>query len=163
MVGRVIAVHGLKGEVRVAPEDPSADLTGRTVYLGTGVSPIRVLRQRNHPRGRLLVLEGISDRTAAEALVGTEIRADAEDAPALPEGRYYVHELMGLSVYDEDGQELGRITAVEEKPAHDIWVAQGPKGTYMIPAVRATVLAVDRELGRITVRGGGVLGPEPAH
>lgn len=161
VVGRVIAAHGVRGEVRILPEDADADLTGRTVLAGS-FGEFEVLRQRSHPRGRILQLRSVTDRSAAEALVGQELSAESDSAPMLQEGRFYVHEILGLRVLDEEGAEIGRITGVEPKPAHDIWVAQGPDGTYLIPAVRATVLEVDRELGRITVRGGGVLGPDAA-
>lgn len=160
-VGRIVSAHGVRGEVRIVPVDPEADLTGREVEA-PGLGSFEVVRQRTHPRGRILALRGVSDRDAAERLIGVELAAESETAPALPDGRFYVHDLIGLTVYDESGQELGRITEVEEKPANDVWIARGPAGTYLIPAVHAAVLQIDLRDGRITVRGGGVLGPETA-
>lgn len=161
LVGRIVAAHGVRGEVRIVPVDKEVDLTGREVQA-PGLGTFAILRQRSHPRGRILALSGVFDRDAAERLIGVELSAESDTAPTLPDGRFYVHDLIGLTVYDENGQELGRITDVEEKPANDVWIAQGPSGTYLIPAVHAAVLGVDLRDGRITVRGGGVLGPETA-
>ncbi len=59
-----------------------------------------------------------SDRTTAEALRDLELEAEALELP----GTLWVHELVGATVYDADGTELGRIAAVEANPASDLLV-----------------------------------------
>jgi len=161
-VGRIAAAHGIRGEVRVLLEDPDIPLDGRTLCVEGEDSPRRVLRMRPWKAGAILALEGLTDRSAAETLQGRGLYTDSEGLPSLEGDRYYVHELIGFSVEDEQGTVLGEIRAVEPRPAQDLWVAEGERGTYLIPAVRATVLSVDRLGRRITVRGGGVLGPDTA-
>lgn len=161
-VGRVVAVQGLQGEVRVLMDDPSIPLAGRSMQLEGEAAERRVVRARPWKAGAILSLSGIESRDAAEAIVGRRLYGTGDERPALPEGRFYVHELIGCEVFDESGRLLGTLTGVEPKPAQDIWIAEGSLGTYLIPAVRATVLAVDPQARRITVRGGGVLGPDTA-
>ena len=161
-VGRIVAAQGLHGEVRVLMDDPSIPLAGRSLQVEGEQAERRVERERPWKAGRVIALSGVAGRGEAELLVGRHLFGDDVGRPELGENRYYVHDLIGCDVRDENGRLLGRLQAVEPKPAQDIWVAEGPLGTYLIPAVRATVLAVDPQARRITVRGGGVLGPDAA-
>ena len=161
-VGRIVAAQGLRGEIRVLMDDPSIPLAGRTLQVEDEDGERRVLKERPWKAGAILSLSGVTSRGDAERLVGRRLFGDDRGRPKLGEGRFYVDDLVGCDVFDEAGRLLGRIRAVESKPAQDMWVAEGPEGTYLIPAVRATVLAVDPQARRITVREGGVLGPDTA-
>ncbi len=159
-VGRIVAAQGLRGELRVLMDDPSIPLAGRSLQVEGEKAERRVERERPWKAGAFVSLSGVTSRSEAERLVGRRLYGDDRERPALGEGRFYVQDLIGCDVFDETGRLLGCLQAVEPKPAQDIWVAEGPEGTYLIPAVRATVLAVDPQARRITVRGGGVLGPD---
>ncbi len=161
-VGRIVAAQGLRGELRVLMDDPSIPLAGRSLQVEGEDGERRVDAERPWKAGAILALSGVTSRSDAERLVGRRLLGDDQGRPELGEGQFYVHDLIGCDVFDEAGRLLGSLQAVEPKPAQDIWVAEGPKGTYLIPAVRATVLAVDPQARRITVRGGGVLGPDTA-
>ncbi len=161
-VGRIVAVQGLHGELRVLMDDPSIPLEGRILQVEGEEAQRRVEKARPWKVGAIVALTGVTGRGEAERLVGRRLFGEDRERPGLSEGRYYVHDLIGCDVSDETGRLLGTLKAVEPKPAQDIWVAEGPEGTYLIPAVRATVLSVDLKARRITVRGGGVLGPDAA-
>lgn len=161
-MGRIAAAHGIRGEVRVELWDGDIPLLGRELYLEGEEQPRAVLGVKGWRAGAILALAGMTSRTEAERVAGKRLYGETSQAPALQSERYYVHELVGCAVFDEQGDLLGTLQDVEPKPAQDLWIAKGPKGRYLIPAVRATVLAVDLEGRRITVRGGGVLGPDAA-
>ena len=161
-IGRIVAAQGLRGEVRVLMEDPGLELVGRRFEVDGEAQALRVTGQRPWKAGAIVGFAGVEDRAGAERLVGRTLFGEEEDRPRLAEGRFYVHELVGCEVFDEAGRLLGRLAGVDPRPAQDIWRAEGPDGVYLIPAVRATVLAVDLPARRITVRGGGVLGPDAA-
>ncbi|MDA8344054.1 MAG: ribosome maturation factor RimM [Thermaerobacter sp.] len=161
-VGRIAAAHGIHGELRVEVWDPEIPLKGRELYLEGDDEPRRVLGVKNWKAGAILALEGIVSRNEAEGLAGRRLYGEASQAPSLGAGRFYVHELVGCLVYNEQEELLGTLQDVQAGPAQDLWIAEGPSGRYLIPAVRATVLAVDLIQRRITVRGGGVLGPDAA-
>jgi 16S rRNA processing protein RimM len=78
---------------------------------------------RPHQERWLVHFEGVDDRTSAEQLLG-EVLAGEPLGP-LPDHEHWVHELIGSEVIDRSGERLGRVTAVEANPAHDLLVLEG--------------------------------------
>jgi 16S rRNA processing protein RimM len=96
------------------------------------------------PRGRrwLVAFEGVTDRDGAEALRGAILEGEPLDD--LPEGEWWVHDLVGAEVVDLAGRGLGRIEAVEANPAHDLLVLEGGR---LVPIV----FVVETAPGRVVV------------
>lgn len=119
MVGRIGRAHGLRGEVVVVLTTTEQRRVAPGSRLVAGDRTLEVLRSRPHQKHHLVVFEGVHDRTAAEALQGTELRAEAvdDDPDAL-----WVHELVGADVVDVDGTARGRVEAVQANPASDLLV-----------------------------------------
>lgn len=156
-VGVVAAAHGVRGEVRIFP---TTDFPKRLLGLGeahllgsSGRRPVRVEGARPHARGLFVMkLSGVDDRDAAEALRGAELQVRREEAMPLPEGRYYVFELIGCRVEEVDGTEIGRLVDVITTAANDVYVVQSSeRGEILIPAVRQVVRSVLPDEGRIVV------------
>lgn len=151
-VGRIVSVHGIRGELKVLPLEGEAEfLTGfQTFYLGG--RPVRPVSCRVHKGMALLKLEGVEDRTAAEGLRGKELLVRRADA-RLPEGEYFDGELIGLDVYDgETGACVGELTKVERYPASKVYTIRGVK-EFLVPAVKdAFILNVDLENNRMDIR-----------
>jgi 16S rRNA processing protein RimM len=80
---------------------------------------------------------------AAEELVGGFIEIEKEELVRLPEGRYFVFDLIGLEVTTTDGQKVGKVKEVISLPAHDIYVVEGKTRLYDIPAVREVIKNID--------------------
>lgn len=151
-VGRIVGVHGIRGELRVLPreQDPAFLARFRTFYInGRPVTPTAC---RPHKGMALLRLEGVGDRTAAEALREQDLYGRREDAGLGPD-EYFDDELLGLDVYDgETGGCIGELTKVETYPASKVYTVQGVR-EYLIPAVKdAFILSVDLEANRMDVR-----------
>lgn len=151
-VGRIVGVHGIRGELKVLPLEGEAEfLTGfQTFYLeGRPVQPVSC---RAHKGMALLKLEGVEDRTAAEGLRGKELLVRRADA-RLPEGEYFDGELLGLDVYDgETGACVGELTKVERYPASKVYTVRGVK-EFLVPAVKdAFILGIDLENNRMDIR-----------
>lgn len=151
-VGRIVSVHGIRGELKVLPLEGEAEfLAGfQTFYLdGQAVPPVSC---RVHKGMALLKLEGVEDRTAAEGLRGKELLVRRADA-RLPEGEYFDAELLGLDVYDgETGACVGELTKVERYPAGKVYTVRGVK-EFLVPAVKdAFILGVDLENNRMDIR-----------
>ena len=114
-VGRVIKPHGVQGEVRV---ELMTDLPQRfewlkVIYVGErNPRPIAVESVRYHQEFVLLKLAGYPTRTEAEALRNELLQVPEEEAIPLEEGEYFLHQLLGLEVFTEGGQGLGRLTDV---------------------------------------------------
>ncbi|MDQ1467754.1 MAG: rRNA processing protein RimM [Actinomycetota bacterium] len=141
-IGRIGKAHGLRGEVVVDAISNREErfLPGSVLYV-SGVERA-IATSRRHQNRWLVRFEGIEDRTAAEALRGIVVTADA--LGSLPEDEVWVHELIGASVADRAGADLGTVVAVEANPAHDILVTD--EGV-LIPIV----FVVERGDGRVVV------------
>ena len=96
--------------------------------------------------------EEVPDRTAAEALSGSYLFVPGASSPALPEGEFWPHQIVGAEVFTESGRSLGRVVEIVRTPANDVWVAGGDDGESLIPALRDLVLSVDVAAGRVVVR-----------
>ena len=120
-VGRVTKAHGLRGEVVV---QLWTDLTERLdpgSVLTTPRGTLTVERARPFQDRWIVQFEGIVDRSQAERMRGIELAAPAVDVP----GKLWVHELVGATVADAAGNELGVVGAVESNPASDLLVLEG--------------------------------------
>ena len=112
----------------------------------------RVIQEPRAAGDHLLCrLGGVEDRTEALRLVGGYLEVPIDSVRALPEGEYFHFQLVGLRVVDERGIERGVVADVQPYPANDVLVVSGSDGERLVPAVRAAVLEVDLESGRLTV------------
>ena len=152
-VGKVVGVHGIRGEVKVLPYSEYEEDMWRAVSIfpGEGDSPYKVLHIRPHKGVVLIQLDGIATRDEAAALVGREVFTGKEQLPTLPEGEYYWYELTGMEVETEEGKHLGRIEKVFATGSNDVLEVDGPLGEVLIPVIKDVIVKVDRERKRVTV------------
>ena len=162
IVGRTGKPHGVMGELKVIPEtdDPDRIEALETLYLGStpdsvqpyGVDSVRY-QQTKHGLTVIVHLDGITDRDAASALRGQSVFAHEDDLPPLEDGEYYLHDLIGLSVRLESGDEIGKVADVMELPGHEVLVVARPgQPKAMIPAVPEFIDELDLEAGFLVVR-----------
>jgi len=147
VVGRIGRAHGLHGEVAVTFSSNRPERTAPGAVLYAGERELVVEAVRPH-QGRMLVrFAGVEDRTAAERLLGVELTADplVGDADVLDDDELWVHEVVGAEVVDRAGAPVGRVTAVEANPAHDLLVLDGGVLVPMVFVVeqRDGVLVID--------------------
>jgi 16S rRNA processing protein RimM len=155
VVGRLVRAHGVNGEIRmeVKTDFPERLRKGRTVYLGEEHWPVKLAGVRAADQALLIRLEGITDREQAALLRGKEVAVQAESLPKLPEGQYYHHQLIGIQVVDESGQELGVLDQILETGANDVYVIKPQEGPeLLLPAIADVIQSVDIENRRMTVR-----------
>jgi 16S rRNA processing protein RimM len=150
-IGKVVRAVGLKGHLGVAgSEGALAELDAILLRRGTG-EPERWRIEEARPQGRVwaVKVEGVSDRTAAERLVGAEVLAPREELGEAGEGRLLWVDLEGLEVVTAAGAVVGRVTGLYETGAVDVLVVTGPGGEKLVPL--APYVAVEKEAGRIVV------------
>lgn len=166
VLARIVSVRGLGGEVRAIrladPADVFRDLQGVWLQASGDVRELReVERVRASPGQVVLKFRGIDSAEAARRLVGREVCIRREEAPSLPEGTYYHYDIIGLQVVDETGEPLGAIVDVQPTGANDVYVVRGPRGEWLLPAIREIITGVDLDAGQIRiVRREGLLEPE---
>lgn len=152
-IGRIVAPHGVRGEVKVRLETSAERLAQlRVVYLGGEHAYFEVSRARAQGQQALLHLSGLKNRDAAEAWRGAYVYVRLEDSPPLEENEYYHYQLTGLNVQTLEGERLGQITEVLATGANDVYVVQGDHGEILLPAIKQVILSVDLEAGTMLVQ-----------
>jgi 16S rRNA processing protein RimM len=153
-IAQVLAPHGVAGEVRAAilTEFPERFALLDRVYLGDDGTAVGLEHHRFHKGQVLLKLEGYDNREQAEALRQALVQIPTEEAMPLPEGQYYIHQIVGLDVWTDEGEHLGRVEEVLETGANDVYLVRDEEGnTILIPAIHDAVLEIDLEESRMLV------------
>jgi 16S rRNA processing protein RimM len=124
----VAGAHGVKGEVGLKLFTDSAASIAAHKKLYVGGAERRLLSFNDSGKMPIVRLEGISDRSAAEALRGSLVEVDRSALPALDEGEYYHADLIGLTAVDRDGEPVGSVVAVENYGAGDLLEIEDESG-----------------------------------
>jgi len=154
VVGKIRRPHGLAGEalVEVYNDFPEPLLPNTVVFAGEAHQPLTIQRHRMHNKGLLLTFEGITAPEQVGYFRNQMLYMPAVDRPPLEEGKYYHHQMLGLSVVDESGQELGELTEILKTGANDVYVVKRADASeLLLPAISEVVLDVDLPRKRIRV------------
>ena len=148
--GRIVNTHGVAGEVKIEVWLDSPQLLRRCGRVFLDGEEKKLLSGKVQKSFLIAKLEGVEDLNAAMRLKGRTVQIAREDA-RLPRGAYFIQDILGASVVDEQGKEIGKLVDVLERPASNIYVVQGEQ-EHLIPAVPAFIRNTDAENGVITVR-----------
>jgi len=135
--------------IEALTDHPERLAAGAAIWIEDETASRTILEAGWGGRVPVLRLEGISDRVAAERLVGRYLEAPAE---ALPADTYYWHQLIGLAAVDEAGTELGHVVEIFRAGENEVYRIEGPAGELLIPALREVVRSIDLASGRMVVR-----------
>lgn len=115
---------------------------------------VKVIEAAQHGKVLIAQLEGIKDRDAAEAAVGTQIAMPRGALPAREEGEYFWSELIGLKVANRANESLGEVSGLLETGAHDVLVVKDGDTERLLPMVGAVIDRIDLDAGEIRVDWG---------
>jgi len=151
-IGEIVGPFGHRGEVKVYPyTDFPERLTGlkTAIVVGENGEEIRfpVRRARPHKNVVVMRLDGVGTMDEAENLRGRRIVVNPEERHPLPDGTFYVDDLVGMRVRTDDGRDLGAIRQVLKGPANDNY----DLGYVLIPATREVVLSVNLSEGIVMI------------
>ena len=150
-VGKIVNTFGIKGEVKVTlyTEDISNFKTKRRVYVNA--KEMQVENSRLQKNMLILKLKGIDNMNDAENLRGSIIKVN-KSKNDLPEGTYYIADLIGLDVYTEEGNLLGKVTDIYNTGANDIYTVKTQDGKeVLLPAIKDVIKQVDIQNKKIIV------------
>ena len=154
-IGKVVDAHGLDGELKVKPftDSPSYYESSADVIVdaGKGLHRLAVRRIRNAGALWIVALEGVAHREAALALKGAELLLDADKLRPLEAGEYFLDDLIGCEVEDEQGARLGRVRGVIETGANDVLEVATEAGETLVPMTQEVVKQVDVAARRIRI------------
>lgn len=155
IVGQISGIYGVRGEVKIysytEPQEQVFSYTPWLLNVDGGWIEYKASQGTSRGKGLTAWIEGIDDRDAARAMMGTDIAIHQEQLSTLAEGEYYWHELMNMEVVDMQGKGLGQVIALEETGANDVLVVQG-EARILIPYVMDIVIKnIDLESGVLQV------------
>lgn len=146
-IGKIVRPHGIKGAVKLEPSTSDnsrfSALSDAFIETNGAYKPCKVISASCSHTEVILQIEGVSDRNAAEALRGKFICVDRAHAVPLPEGRYFIADLIGCKVYDSEGEYLGVLHDVMERPANDVYEIRKQGCTLLVPALKKLLASVD--------------------
>ena len=145
----VSGAHGVKGEVRLKLFADSVRSLALHERLYVGGAERRLISVRENGKTIIAIIEGVSDRSSAEALRGELVEINRSDLPPLGDGEYYHADLIGLLASDRDGDPVGSVVAVENYGAGDLLEIEDLLGKRSLIPFRAGI--ADLEDGRIVL------------
>ncbi len=159
-LGQIVKAFGIRGELKFHPSEDfwQSVLESKHMMLHSPVDgdvntrPAVLQAWRPHGSAFVVELDGVEDRDAAEAMVGSElfiaddrIDVDMPDEP-LP------FQLLGIAAKTESGEVLGEISSILRSKAHDIYEISGASGSFLVPAVPEFIISVDAANRTMIVR-----------
>jgi len=157
LVGRVARTHGLRGHVLVNAE---TDFVAERFHAGAQVwtrmegreQPLKIVEARVEGRRPILAFEGYASVEAAEGLTGAELRVAESDLLPLPEGSYYLHQLVGCRVETAEGETIGDVSRVDGGAGAAVLAVEGARGEVLVPLVQEICVGIDVDARLIRVR-----------
>lgn len=155
-VGVIISPHALRGDVRVFPttDDPRRFKKNLELLLDTGkeLIKVKVERVRFHKQFAIIKFEGLDTIEDVERYRKKDLFVTREQAVPLRKNEYFIADLIGIKVFNEDDSDLGIIKDVIITGANDVYAIELKDGTeLLIPAIRECILNVDMEAGTMKV------------
>ena len=155
-VGIITSTHGVRGEVKVYPttDDPRRFRRLKEVVLDTGREKLNLEIEgvKFFKQFVILKFKGLDNINDIEKYRQNSLYVTRKNAVRLQRDEYFIADLIGLKVQDEDGTELGTVKDVIETGANDVYIVDRVDGEeVLLPAIHDCVLDVDVEKNTMTV------------
>ena len=163
-IGVVGRAHGIAGALNIFLHNPDSTILGTLdrVYLkdGRGIRQAAIREFREAAKKRIIVFEGIADRTAADQIKGAKLLVDRSVLPPLSDDEFYVADLIGAEAWDGDIR-LGTVTASRAQADIEMITVTAEDRSLEVPLVEDFVTSVDCEHGRINLKDTALLPAQP--
>ncbi|MEE1351870.1 MAG: ribosome maturation factor RimM [Clostridia bacterium] len=155
-IGKIVNTHGLRGEVKIVPwtdaPDVFEDLTVIYIKNKSEYKPLNIESVRYQKNNLIVKFKEYSDINDILQYKNAVLYAERDDLGELPEGVYYIVDLIGLEVFTESGEKIGIIADVFNTGASDIYdVKRDGKKNLLLPVIDEVVKNVDIEGGKVIV------------
>lgn len=147
-IGQIVNTYGIKGFLKVVPytDDITRFENLKSIYVETKNSlKTFIIEEVKYSKNLVLLkLKGIDDINTAEIYKNCYLKIDRKDAVELPEDSYFIIDLIGITVYTDNNEELGNIVDVYSTGANDIYVVKNELGKQvLLPAIGDVIKNVD--------------------
>lgn len=155
-IGQIVNTFGIKGQVKVNPftEDIKKFDKLNEIYVEKKkeLQLFQIENVNYNKHTVILKLKGIDTIEQAEEYRNCYIKIDREKEEKLPEGVYYIVDLLGLDVYTDEGKLLGKVDDIYNTGSNDIYVVKDELGKpILLPGIEEVLKQVDLENKKIIV------------
>ena len=152
-VGKIANTHGVKGCLKIIPLTDDIDRFDELEYVYVeNENKKRKITNVWYRKGMVyLDLEGVESMDDAMKLKEKYLQIDESQLKELPEGSYYIFDLIGLEVYSTAGDYIGKIKEVHQTGANDVYEVLNGYKTYYIPAIKDVVKEISIENKNVTI------------
>ena len=155
-VGQIVNTFGVRGQLKVKPFTDEMERFEelKTVYIckKNEMKKVEIEEVKYHKDMILLKVKGIYDMTEAEKYKGLFLKIDRKDAKKLPENTYFIADLLGLEVYTDEGELLGKVDDIFPTGANDVYVVKDELGKQiLLPSIPEVLKEIDLEKEKIIV------------
>ena len=155
-IGQIVNTFGIKGEVKVNPFTDDIEqferLKSILVEKNKKLLEVEIENVRYQKHLVILKLKNIEDMNTAEKYKGCYIKIHRKDARKLPDGTYFIADIIGSEVITDDGQKLGKVDDIYNTGSNDICVVKDELGKQiLLPGIKDVILDIDIEKQVVTV------------
>ena len=151
-IGQIVNTHGLRGDLKVMPWCDDPTVFDELAYVIIDEIEYNIEKSRMQKNMVLLKLEGIDNINEAEKYRNKILTVPREEMGDLPEGTYYICDLLGCSVETVSGRKLGKIVDIIKTGSNDVYVVEDDgKKQVLIPVIDEVVKSVDIEERMIVI------------
>ncbi len=154
-IGKIVKTHGIKGAVKVhmLSDFPERFASVKSIYAVKDGKKQRLSVSHSQPymKGALLTFTNINNGEEAKKLEGSLLCIREDEMLSPPDDSYYIHDLIGFDVFDEENARLGELREIWQLPANDVFVVQGSDDEMLFPAIKDAIKSISRKEKRIIV------------
>lgn len=126
---------------------------GVRLYMEPDYRAVFLNSVRQHSKGMLVSFEGYDTPEQVGELRNRLLMVRVDELQPLPPGEFYQHQILGLEVYTDDGEQLGVVSEILETGANDVYLVKTQSGTeLLLPGTDEVILDINIDLGKIRVR-----------
>ena len=155
-IGQIVNTFGIKGFVKIVPFTDDLErfeeLESVFVVKQKQLIEMQIEEVKYHKNLVLVKFKGIEDINMAEKYKGCYIKIKRENARKLPKDTYFIADLIGIDVYDENGNLLGKVDDIFNNKSHDVYVIKDDLGKQiLLPSTKEVIKDVDVENNKIII------------
>lgn len=153
VIGRILGPVGVEGDLRaqVLTDFPDRFLSLQSVHVGDSLRPYRVQSVRLENGTVLLKLAGLDSADAVRPLAKQDLSISISEAAPLAPDQYFWHEIVGLDVWTDTGQHLGKVRQVLATGSNDVYIVGEGAQEILLPAIEDVIKSIDLDEGTMTV------------
>ena len=155
-IGQIVNTFGIKGMVKVKPFTDNIERFSNLekIYIKnkSGQTEYKIQEIKYHKNMVLIKFEGIENPEQADLLRNSYLIVDRETEEPLEPGRYYIVDMIGLDVFTDDNEYLGKLEDIYNTGSNDIYVVKNELGKQvLLPAIEDVIKNIDMDSKKVIV------------